>query len=129
MIRGLVRLIRFLWRLRWHERIGKLPRIASSEYDHIDRDAARIMSRYGIRSPSGITAAMKKYKVKTVDHLVLKLEHRKAQRRIGKKWQEALRRLSGGTRQNPHTREIKQVENRPYDDELLQRIKRIRRNG
>jgi hypothetical protein len=125
---GLVKLFRYLNRITNGERIPKLPRMYATEYTTLDPDSARIMTRYGIRSPSGLKLAMKRHNVTTVDQLVAKLEHHQAQRRIRQKLQQGLERLSSGTKAIPHQREIRQLVNpkRGKDRELQERLKRLK---
>lgn len=125
----MIRLLRWLYRISPFRRIPPLPRVYSSAYKSIDQDSARIMARYGIRSPSGIRAAMKKYKVSTVDDLVAQLEHHRVKRSIRKRLEWALKHLSGGTPYNPHAKEIRRLVGRPggKNDELKERIRRLKK--
>lgn len=124
---GVMKFFRYLYRITNGERIPKLPRMYATEYTTLDPDSARIMMRYGIRSPSGLKLAMKRYKVTTIDDLVARLEHHRAQREIRRKLQQGLERLSTGTKSVPHQREIRKLVNlRGQDRELQQRLKRVR---
>lgn len=124
----LIKFLLWLYKISNRRRIPPLPRLFTSAYKTIDQDAARIMSRYGIRSPSGIRAAMRKHKVDNVDDLVAQLEHHRVQRDLRKRVEWGLKRLSGGTPYNPHKSAIKRLVGRPGDDTALlkERIKRLK---
>lgn len=125
----MIRLLRWLYRISPFRRIPPLPRVYSSAYTHVDQDSARIMARYGIRSPSGIKAAMRKHKVDSVDDLVARLEHHRVKRNLRKRLEWALKHLSGGTPYNPHAKEIRRLVGRSgsKNDELKERIRRLKR--
>lgn len=122
------KLLKYLWAITNRQKIPRLPRIAAAEYDHVTADEARIMTRYGIRSPSGMRAAMKKYRVATADELAAVLEHFRPRRNLQARIRRGLLRLSGGTLRNPHTDEIKRVNPRsPVEREIQERIRRLSR--
>lgn len=124
----MIRLAVWLWTIVNRRRIPPLPRLFTSAYKTIDDDAARVMARYGIRSPSGIRAAMKKHKVDTIDDLVAQLEHHRVKRNLKKRLEWGLERLSGGTAYNPHSTAIRRLVGRRDAgfDELKERIKRLK---
>ncbi len=126
-MRWLVKLFKHLTKLTWRSRIPPLPRMASSEYSRITPDEARVMIRYGIRSPSGLKTAMRKHQAATLDDLVMKLEHHQAKRQFQRRWRQSVQRLSGGTVSNPHTGVIKQIAPKDKNKKLLQeRIRGLR---
>lgn len=124
----LIKFLLWLYKISNRRRIPPLPRLFTSAYKDIDQDAARIMSRYGIRSPSGIRAAMRKHKVDNVDDLVARLKHHHAQRDLKKRVEWGLKRVSGGVPYNPHSKEIKRLVGRPggKGNELKNRIRRLK---
>lgn len=109
--------------------IPPLPRMFSSHYDSIDPESERVMVRYGIRSPSGIKRAMKKYNVNTVDELAKVLEHHQAKRQIQKRFNDGMRRAIGGTANNPHRDQIRRAfstRNRSEKEIIKERIRRLK---
>lgn len=126
----IIRLLLWLYKISNLRRIAPLPRVYTSAYNDIDQDAARVMARYGIRSPSGMRAAMKKHKVQTVDELVQRLEHHKVRRDLQKRLKGGLQRVSGGTPYNPHKKAIKRLVGLPGDENaaLKERIRRLKNN-
>lgn len=126
-MRWLFKLLKYLIKISRQSQIPPLPRMAAAEYTSVTPDEARVMARYGIRSPSGIKAAMKKYQVNTIDELIIHLEHHRAKRKIYFRWLQGVRRLSGGTVQNPHTGDIRKISGGNQQDQILrERIKRLR---
>jgi hypothetical protein len=123
----IIKIAKWLWRISNRSRIPPLPRMFSSHYDHIDRDSERIMSRYGIRSPSGIKRAMKKYRVETVSELIALLEHHQARREMRKKVELGMSRVLGGTKERPHRGEIRKLVQPKKFTEIHERLKRVRK--
>jgi hypothetical protein len=83
------------------------------------------MARYGIRSPSGMSAAMKKYNVTTIDQLVATLRHHEPRRNLTARLWAILIRASGGFRYNPHQKEIHtHTFKKTKNIEIHQRLKR-----
>lgn len=126
-MRWIFKLLKYLIEIKRRSQIPPLPRMAAADYSSITPDEARVMIRYGIRSPSGLKTAMRKHEVDNLDALVLKLEHYQATRKIRWKWLQGIKRLSGGTVLNPHTKQIKRINPTKHHEKLLQeRINRLK---
>lgn len=125
---GILKLYRYLMRIRNAERIPKLPRMYASEYSQLDPDSVRIMARYGIRSPSGLKLAMKRHQVGSVDALAAILKHQETKRDLQRRLRSGLERLSSGTTAIPHQKEIKRLvgPKREQDKIVQARLKRLK---
>lgn len=113
------KLIKYFFLIRNRQRITPIPRMLASDYTRLTDDEARVMTRYGIRSPSGLKVAMKKHKVKTLDELVAQLEHYRPKRRLGDKFRSMLIRISGGVPYHPHQKQIRQLFKKTPNSEVL----------
>jgi hypothetical protein len=124
------KIIRHLMKITLRSQIAKLPRMFASHYLTMDSDSERIMSRYGIRSPSGLKSAMKKHKARDIDDLARKLEHLEVKRRVRERFDAAMVRLGGGgSRNNPHTQEIRRLVNprRASEKEIIrERMRKVK---
>lgn len=111
------------------EYIPPLPRMLASRYEGLTSDEIRVMARYGIRSPSGLKLAMKKYGATNIDDLVLHLEHHRPRRRMLDRLKKMFFRGTYGTSYHPHAKEISRaVRTKKADNlELERRIKRAKR--
>jgi hypothetical protein len=123
-------LIRYIFRLRNRDRIPKLPRgMLATHYDYaaLDEHSIRVMARLGIRDPLGLKRAMKRYKAKTVDELVGKIEHQSPTRKIRERAMLALGRAVGGSPTPPHRKEIIAACDRDEDmQEVNERFRRVK---
>lgn len=122
------KILRKLWRLTPWDKLPRAPRMFATEYDRADKAEARVMARLGIRSPSGLRVAMKRYNVETIDELVAELEHHQPRRRLAHRIKLMLARASGGTRGHPHAGEIyRAVKRRRGADLVDERVKQVKR--
>lgn len=107
MFKTIAKTVRFLWRIRNREKIPKLPRVLATEYSSVTHIEARAMARLGIRSPSGLRAAMKRAGVQTPDELIALLEHQIPRRNIPQRIKRMLWRGTRGQLTHPHVDEIR----------------------
>lgn len=106
----------------------------ATKYNEMDltRDEWRVLDRIGARDPAGIKRAMKKHGVDNIPDLIAKLEHYQPRRRFWERLDNAIGRVVGGTKHDPHAQEIKrafkyQFENREHII-IKERIKNARRS-
>lgn len=117
----MIKLIRFIMRIKLRERIPKLPRgMLASPYDAINEDERRVMARMGIRSPSGLRLAMKRYKAASVDELVSNLKHYQPRRRPLARLAQMIGRLIGTHNYDPHRADMRKEFRRTPEDKTLQ---------
>lgn len=83
----------------------------ASKYDveNVSRDEWRVLDRIGARDPAGIKRAMKKYKVDNIPDLVAVLEHHKPKHRFKQRLDTAIGRVVGGSKNDPHAKEVKRA--------------------
>jgi len=125
----IVSLVKWLMKITLRSQIAKLPRMFASHYKTLDGDSERIMSRYGIRSPSGLKIAMKKHKVSTIDELAQRLEHLEVKRQIRERFEMGVRRVVGGSMENPNRDAIRRAlggRNASEKEVIRERIRRSR---
>jgi hypothetical protein len=123
------KVLRYFWIIKNKQLLHPVPRTLATHYDRLTSDEARIMARYGIRSPSGMKAAMKKHNVNTIDELAAVLEHHRPRRHMRARLWSILVRASGGLRYNPHQKEIhRHTTKKTKNIELHERLKRWNHN-
>jgi hypothetical protein len=124
---ALRKIVNALWRLKPRDRIGRPPRMLATDFNSYSILEARIMARYGIRSPSGLKRAMRAYGVDSVEDLINALEHHRPQRKIGHRARLMLQRAVGGTPYDPHAATIRKTfKTRAATPELAARVKRLK---
>lgn len=116
-----------LLRLRMWERIPKLPRgMLSARYEQLGRDDRRVIARLGARDPRGVSVALKRAKAADVNELVSRLDHFTPRRRIMRRLNKMIDRLTYGTRAHPHGRQLmldRRAARRSNDVEIMRRVK------
>lgn len=127
MLRSAIKTIRFLLRIRNRDRIPKLPRILATEYDSVTDIEARAMARLGIRSPSGLRAAMRRHDVATPDELIELLEHQRPRRNIPERIKRMLWRGTRGSHVHPHAADIRRHVGTSRNPALEARIRAVQR--
>lgn len=128
-MRWIRKLVKYLLKVSLRSQIPPLPRMPAAEYRQINPEIARVMARYGIRSPSGLKTAFRRHQVATIDALVARLEHHRVRREIRRRWRAGMQRIAGGSHQNPHAKEIERVRlDNPHHQELQERIRRLKRD-
>jgi hypothetical protein len=124
----IIKMLKEIWQLKNRDYIPPLPRGAlSSDYQSLDEDSRRVMARMGIRSPAGLTKALRRAGVASVDELIAQLNHFKPRRRVAQRLNRALDAIFGGLKRPAHEQDIKRLMKRTPDDlDLLRRHDRAR---
>lgn len=116
-----------LLRLRMWERIPKLPRgMLSARYEQIGREDRRVIARLGARDPRGVEVVLKRTKAADVNELVSRLDHFTPRRRVMRRLNKMIDRLTYGTRSHPHGRALmidRRAARRSNDAEILRRVR------
>lgn len=121
----IARFLRALFEIKNRDRIAPLPRVYSSDFDKFTDDERRVLARYGARDPAGIRNAMSRYKVKSVQELIARIEHYRPRRKPLHRLRRLLARFVGGYDYNPHKREI-MAATRPQKSETLETLERMK---
>lgn len=105
-------ILSYLVRIANWQRIPPLPKMLKGDYNDSDCPERRVMARYGCRDPRGVKRAMKRYRARSIDDLVAKLEHYSARRRIRERINLIVGRAVGGLPYDPHRTEIMRARSR-----------------
>lgn len=118
------RLIKYLLHLKPKEKLGRVPNMFATEFKSFSDSDARAMARLGIRSPSGLKSAMRKYRVNSVDDLIDRLDHHKPKRHVWRRLRNIFSRWAGGYDYVPHRQEIMRA-HKTNNDLLLKRREEV----
>lgn len=97
---------RHFFGMKTKDRLARLPRLLSSEYDPrlLDGDTIRLMNKTHVRSPEGIRVLLRRNQVETVDELIDLLPHNYKRRDVRQRVYLWLQHLFGVTDYEPSVR-------------------------
>lgn len=97
---------RHFFGMKRKDRLARLPRLLSSEYDSrtLNRDTIRLMNKTHVRSPEGVKVLMRRNGVSTVDELIEMLPHNYKRRDLRQRVHLWLQHLFGVTDYEPAIR-------------------------
>lgn len=104
----------------------------ASKYQESDVTKAewRVLHRIGARDPAGIKRAMKKYKVDNIPDLVAQLEHHQPRHRFAIRLENAIGRVLGGYKRDPHADDVRRAFKQHFEDQqyliIKERIQKAR---
>lgn len=96
----------------------------------VTREQWRVLHRIGARDPAGIKRAMKRYKVDNIPDLVALLEHHQPRHRFAIRLENAIGRVLGGHKRDPHADDVKRAFRKSFKDQeviiIKERIQKAR---
>ncbi len=127
------KLYKTLWEITNRDNIPKLPRgMLATKYNESDvsTEQWRVLHRIGARDPAGIKRAMKRHKVDNIPDLVALLEHHKPRHRFSIRLENAIGRVLGGHKRDPHADDVRRAFKKQFDDHehivIKERIQKAR---